>query len=329
MFPFAPRPRLAALRFASVHALFLALIATPAFAQGTGRSLDIQPGARQNGLGAAGAALFGEASGALWWNPALLGFAKQVSIQGTHAKLLPGLASDIDYYHAAAVVPAGPIAVGVSYTKLNYGVFGGFESNERSPSVAVAVRVLPGLALGATAKRIRIDLAPSLSGESNGYDIGGALRIPLDRLTFGLGVNHQNFGGRVTFVNSTLVNSTLSENLKIGASAEMETELAPGITLGTVVVVDYNQSMVTEEFDTWHGGVEFSNGYRDLFRVAARLGYYYDPLGEIEDFTFGAGARVRFVTVDGAWIPQAKNSGLDRVFKVTAGLHFDFPRRSR
>ena len=324
MFPFAPRTRLAALRFALTHALFIALIATPAFAQGGGRSLDIQPGARQNGMGAAGAALFGEPSGALWWNPALLGFADQLSFQGTHARLLPGLAPDIDYYHAAGVVPAGPIAVGVSYTRLSYGDFGGFESTERSPSLAVALRIRPGLAVGGTVKRISIESPPFFSGETNGYDIGGALRIPRDRLTFGLGVSFQNLGGRIT-----PLNTTLSENLKLGASAETEWDLAPGITMGTVVVVDHNQSLITEEFDTWHGGVEFSGSHQDLLRVAARLGFYYDPLGEIEDFTFGAGARVRFFTLDGASIPQAKNSGLQRVFKVTAGLHFAFPPRSQ
>ncbi|HEV2105646.1 MAG TPA: hypothetical protein VGU27_07925, partial [Candidatus Eisenbacteria bacterium] len=55
----------------SALALGLALAAT-AWAQGTGRSLDIQPGARQNGMGAAGVALAEDATGATWWNPAAL-----------------------------------------------------------------------------------------------------------------------------------------------------------------------------------------------------------------------------------------------------------------
>jgi len=38
-------------------------LAGAAFAQGTGRELDIQPGARQNGLGAAGVALADDATG--------------------------------------------------------------------------------------------------------------------------------------------------------------------------------------------------------------------------------------------------------------------------
>jgi hypothetical protein len=29
------------------------------------------------------------------------------------------------------------------------------------------------------------------------------------------------------------------------------------------------------------------------------------------------------VSVDGAWIPQARDSDLDRVFKITAGIHVD------
>ena len=39
------------------------LVAGSAHAQGTGRSLDIQPGARQNGMGAAGVALAEDATG--------------------------------------------------------------------------------------------------------------------------------------------------------------------------------------------------------------------------------------------------------------------------
>ena len=43
-------------------------LAGSAFAQGTGRSLDIQPGGRQNGMGATGVAIAEDATGVSWWS---------------------------------------------------------------------------------------------------------------------------------------------------------------------------------------------------------------------------------------------------------------------
>ena len=66
------------------------LVATSVFAQGTGRSLDIQPGARQNGMGATGVAIADDATGVTWWNPAGLGFVTKAAIDLSYAQLVPG-----------------------------------------------------------------------------------------------------------------------------------------------------------------------------------------------------------------------------------------------
>jgi len=81
----------------SLAVLFGLLVAGSALAQGTGRSLDIQPGGRQNGMGAAGVALAEDATGVTWWNPAALGFIERTAVQLTYAKLVPGLANDVSY----------------------------------------------------------------------------------------------------------------------------------------------------------------------------------------------------------------------------------------
>ena len=73
--------------------LLVPCLAGTAFAQGTGRSLDIQPGARQNGMGAAGVALDEDATGVTWWNPAGLGFVNKSAVEVTYAQLVPGLAT--------------------------------------------------------------------------------------------------------------------------------------------------------------------------------------------------------------------------------------------
>ena len=56
------------------------LIAVDASAQGTARSLDIQPGARQVAMGAAGVALADDPTGVAWWNPAVLGFVGRPAV---------------------------------------------------------------------------------------------------------------------------------------------------------------------------------------------------------------------------------------------------------
>src|SRR5262249_47739443 len=103
----------------SVLALALGIaFATTALAQGTGRSLDIQPAARQNGMGATGVAIADDATGVTWWNPAGLGFVNKSAIDLTYAQLVPGLASDVNYNYATFVHPTagwGGFAVGLVF----------------------------------------------------------------------------------------------------------------------------------------------------------------------------------------------------------------------
>src|SRR5262245_9154517 len=216
--------------------LILAVVASLAFAgsamaQGTGRSLDIQPGARQNGLGAAGVALPGDATAATWWNPALLGFMSKTAIQLTGAQLVPGLANDVTYNQAAYVQPIegwGSVAGQLAF--LSYGTSegvdqggnstGSFDSYEFSSGISYGTRLLPDLSIGATVKYIRIQLAPSAQqgvGSTFGFDLAAFYQIPQARLRFG--ANVQNLGPSVVFISEDNA-SPLSRNLKIGGSWE-------------------------------------------------------------------------------------------------------------
>jgi hypothetical protein len=321
----------------AVHCLPFAGVA---WTQGTGRSLDIQPGARQNGMGAAGVALIGDPSDAVWWNPAALGFARSVSVQGTRSRLLPGLYDDVIYLEGAGAVPVGTLGgIGVGFTHLSYGEqdFGNgpFTPNEISPAASVGLRVFPGLSVGATLKWVRIQLAPKwLSGEATtfGFDLGALYRVPTKPLSWSLGLNIQNLGPSVTFVNADQA-SPLSRNLKIGGAVGAPMPLGSGFELGGTAVFDFNQSLVANDFYTLNGGVEGYAAYSDasamkgleLIRLALRLGYYDDPLGDIHDVTFGFGARVLWVTTDVAWLPTPPDANLPRVLKLTGGLHFNLP----
>ena len=307
--------------------LALGIVAGTAHAQGTGRSLDIQPGGRQNGMGAAGVALTGDATGATWWNPAGLGFVEKSAIQITYAQLVPGLATDVTYNYGTYVHPIkGLGAVGVGIVFLNYGQSEGadqagnptgtFGSNEFSPALYGGFRILPDLSVGAAVKWIRIQLAPNSQsgvGTTFGFDLSGLYRIPAAHLNFG--ANLQNMGPSVTFINEDQA-SPLSRNLKVGAAWDALQSKQFGATLAA----DFNQSLVqgSQDFRTYNGGLELSYANQ----IAGRIGYYKDPLGDIGDLTFGIGFQWRSLNLDYGSIPQARNSGLDNVSKLTLGYRF-------
>ena len=301
------------------------LVAGSAHAQGTGRSLDIQPGARQNGMGAAGVALAEDATGVTWWNPAGLGFVQKSAVEITYAKLVPGLADDVSYNYATFVKPLqGWGAFGIGLVFLSYGTSEGtdgsgqstgtFTSNEVSPALYYGARILPDLSVGASLKYIRIQLAPNSQsgvGSTFGLDVGALYNIPSAKLK--LGANIQNLGPSVTFVNEDQ-RSPLSRNLKVGAAWEATSSQE----FRLLVLADFNQSLVTSGFYTYNAGVELK--YTD--QIAGRIGYYYDPLGDIQDITYGIGVGWKGLALDYASIPQAKGSNLPNVNKITLGYHF-------
>jgi hypothetical protein len=298
---------------------------TAAFAQGTGRSLDIQPGARQNGLGATGVAIADDATGVTWWNPAGLGFVTKSAIDLTYAQLVPGLANDVNYNYVTFVKPtAGWGAFGVGLVFLSYGTSEGtdpfgnptgtFTSNEVSPALYYGTKLLPDLSVGASLKYIRIQLAPQSQsgvGATFGLDLAALYRIPAARLN--LGVNVQNLGPSVTFINED-ERSPLSRNIKAGFAWEAYSVEGFKVLLAG----DFDQSLVTDAFWQAHGGVELR--YTD--QIAGRVGYYHDPLGQLEGLTYGIGLGWKGLAVDFGSIPQAKGSGLPNVSKLTLGYRF-------
>ncbi len=314
-----------------VLAVFLSMgLACSALAQGTGRSLDIQPGGRQNGLGAAGVALGDDATGAIWWNPSALGFVTKPALGISFAQLVPGLATDVTYNQLSVLTPIqGLGGIGFGLVFLSYGtsqatdvsgtVTGEFGSYEVSPSLGWGTKILPDFAIGATLKFIRIQLAPSSMsgvGSTIGFDFGGLYKIPAARLN--LGLNVQNEGPSVTFLSDDQ-KSPLSRNLKTGLAWEA-VNMSP---LHATIVADFNQSLVpgSQKFRTKNGGAEFK--YDDgKIQAAGRVGYYSDPLGSIGGLTYGIGFSVIGLALDYGSIPQASQSGLPNVNKITLSWRF-------
>ncbi len=299
-----------------------------ALAQGAGRSLDIQPGGRENGMGAAGVALVGEGSEISWWNPAAMGFVKNPAVGMSYVQLVPGLANDVNHTYLSYVSPVqGAGAIGVGLVFLSYGqsdntdgngvVKGTFNSYEVSPAVFWGTKVLPDFSFGLGLKWIRIQLAPSNLqgvGQTFGVDVAGLYRIPAAHLN--LGLNVQNLGPSVTFINEDQ-KSPLTRNVKVGAAWEA---VSSGQFHATAVA-DFNQCLVTKAFKTYNGGAEIK--YQDpTLSLAGRMGYYYDPAGSINGLTYGLGLAWNSLVLDFGSIPQAKDSGLPNVNKITLGYHF-------
>lgn len=302
-----------------------------ALAQGTARSLDIQPGARQNSMGAAGVALESDPTDAMWWNPAALGFAEWHGVGYSYAQLVPGLADDVIHQHIAAAGRIGSrVGIGASATFLDYDAseseswFAGEDNSERSAALALGFRVTPELAFGVTGKHVIVDygvLYPT--GDTFGFDIGGLYRHVFDGARVGIGVNVQNLGPELRYGSSA--NSwPLSRTTKLGGAVTLPIETgSAAFDAEATAVADWDHLLVGDQYNVLHVGAELSGGFGRRVRLAARGGYYDDQWGDITDWTWGFGGRFLGLSVDYAQIPQANESGLPNVEKWTIGLHTD------
>jgi long-subunit fatty acid transport protein len=310
--------------FTRLAALALGLlIAADACAQGTARSLDIQPGARQVAMGAAGVALADDPAGVAWWNPAALGFVGRPAVELTYSALVPGLADDVTYNYLNYLQPMeglGSFGIGVLF--LSYGNIdltnssgtqvGSYTPVEVSPALYYGTQLFPDFAVGAAVKYVRVQLAPSSYqgiGSTFGFDLGALYRIPAARLNFGLNV--QNLGPSLAFIDEDKADP-LSRNVKVGASWVPITRKDFTVTL----VEDFNQSLVNSEFRTYNHGAELS--LRD--QLAGRVGWVADPSGDISGLSYGLGVSWNNLTLDWGSMPQART--LPAVTRITLGYRF-------
>ncbi|MBI3538725.1 MAG: PorV/PorQ family protein [Candidatus Eisenbacteria bacterium] len=299
------------------------LLASSAWAQGTARSLDIQPGARQVAMGAAGVALADDPTGVSWWNPAALGYLGRPSLELTYSQLVPGLATDVTYNYINYLHPVegwGSFGVGVlflSYGNIDITNTSGqqlqtYTPVEYSPALYYGTQILPDLAVGAAVKYVRVQLAPSSYqgiGSTFGFDLGALYKIPQARLNFGLNV--QNLGPALAFVDEDKADP-LSRNVKVGAAWVPFVSKEFTVTL----VEDYNQSLVNSNFRTFNHGAELS--FED--QLAGRIGWVADPSGDISGLSYGLGVAWNSLSLDWGSMPQART--LPSVTRITLGYRF-------
>lgn len=209
----AREPRLRV--FAPMAAVALLLAAATAFAQGTGRSLDLDLSVRSSGMGGASGAVFWGGDPNHWANPALLGYHRGVAYTWGRTQLVPGLANDVILESRRYTLGYGGVGLafagkGPGSIRLDYGLSEGvdqngnftgmFDSYEKVDSwgfgvslaealsswAALGGRPAPAItrhadvAFGFASKDVDIVLAPAtMSGTASGtgLDYGVLLRV--------------------------------------------------------------------------------------------------------------------------------------------------------
>lgn len=344
-------------------------LAGPAVAQthgGTG-VLKIKPGARATGMGQAGVALPQRAL-SMWWNPALLAQNSGREASSTIAKLVPDLADDVYYLNLGfSTTMEGWGGIGFDLMYLSYGQteavndegqsYGFFSSYELVPALGFGTRLygspdavwgadgkpIGAVDVGVSLKYVWVDLAPdwamAIVGENKdgrasavAADIGGLMQGSIGGLPYAVGVNVQNLGSTLVYIDAD-AGDPLPRNLKAGLAVEFYRNES----IAANAVFDYNKSLIVWEEDDYEVKTKLGLGdakhllnmgaeisVRD--RINARLGYVDDPEGEIEAMTYGIGLDLplsggsRVLRFDYSSVPQALD--LDRVHYLSLGVLF-------
>ena len=321
-------------RFATVCLALVLLVgafgSARAQSEAGAQSLLFAPGARAEGMARAGVALVNDAN-AIWWNPAALAFIRGHDASASYYNLVPGLAEDVNYtYLTYAQRVEGLGGIGGSFTYLNYGkseatdvdgnVIEEFNSYELAPTIAYGTDLVPNMGIGVALKLVRVDLAPAnvtqdqVAGQGTTFaaDFGWLYKIPSWKAAMAATVS--NIGPDIAFVDEEQ-SDPLGRNVRFGmAYAPFETE-AHRFTL-TADAVRYLLPGRVLAVDQWGVGGEYE--FNRL--IALRTGYYSDPIGDIEDVTFGLGLMFKGFRFDYASFPQA--TGLDRAQRFAIGYHF-------
>jgi hypothetical protein len=121
----------------------------------------------------------------------------------------------------------------------------------------------------------------------------------------------QNLGPALAFIDEDKADP-LSRNIKVGAAWQ------PVVVkdFASTIVTDFNQSLVNSEFRTYNTGAELVFAEQ----LAGRVGYVYDPSGDVRGLSYGIGVNWNKLSLDWGSMPQART--LPSVQRVTLGYRF-------
>jgi len=317
----------------------------------------ISPGVRAEGMGEAFVALADDAS-AVYWNTGGLAFQTGRELTIMHSNWLPQLASDIFYDFLAYKhhVP-GLGTFGASITYLNLGeqnvtletgpeVVDHFTSYDFAVSAAFGTLLSENLGVGLNMKIIRSNLAPLGVGKekgkgqawSFGVDIGVLYKAPfLKGLSFG--ANLANMGPKIVYIDADQADPQPT-NLKVGLAFRLLDQEYNKITLTAdankllvrrykdgrsdpfykAIFTAWADEPIKEEFKDIISHVGLEYWYSDLF--ALRVGYWYDEIGKVKPYTFGAGLKYSLYQFDFGYIAAGQGHPLSDTMRFAFTIRF-------
>jgi len=252
-----------------------------------------------------------------------------------HSNWLPELATDL-FFDSPGYVQyfPGVGTLGLHITYLNLGenvridelgdTLGFFPSFEGSIGLSFGTRLSSSIAFGWTGKFILSKLADAGAGKERGkgqgtsfaLDAGLLYQTPIKRLTIGAALT--NLGPKIQYIDAAQADP-LPRNLAIGFSCKLLESAYNKLTL----LADLNRDLVSR--DTRQGflksvfnesienfGLEY--WYGSYF--AGRVGYVYDPDGQLKYPTLGSSLQYRNFRFDLAYVPSSKNLALANTLRL-------------
>ena len=252
-----------------------------------------------------------------------------------HSKWLPELAEDL-FFDVPAYLRhfPGVGTFGLQITFLSLGrntrigesgdTLGYFDSFEGSIGLTYGTRLSQSLTGGVTGKFILSKLASSGAGREIGkgqgtsfaLDLGLLYNTPIKRLTLGAALT--NIGPKLQFIDASQADP-LPRNIAIGFSYKLIESAYNKLTL----LADFNRDLVSRDttinpFESVFNesienfGIEY--WYGSYF--AGRMGYVYDPDGQLKYMTLGTSLQYRNFRFDLAYIPSSKNLALANTLRL-------------
>lgn len=252
-----------------------------------------------------------------------------------HSNWLPELAQDLFFDSPAYVQHFSGIGTfGLHITFLSLGrntrigeggdTLGYFDSFEGSIGLSYGTRLSQSLSGGMTGKFILSKLANTGAGREIGkgqgtsyaLDLGLLYQTPIKRLMLGTAVT--NLGPKLQFIDAAQADP-LPRNFAFGLSLKLLESAYNRLTL----LADFNRDLVSRDpnksflrgvFDESIENLGMEYWYGSYF--AGRLGYVYDPDGQLKYLTLGTSLQYRNFRFDLAYIPSSKNLALANTLRL-------------
>ena len=296
----------------------------------------IEPSARAIAMGETYVAIADDAT-ASYFNPAALSGQTNKSLNFTHSKWLPELATDMSYEFVAYSQPVeGWGNIGLNIALLDLGQqeqrseagddLGTFSSYDVAISAAYGTDIADNISAGIGLKYIRSSLAPGIgTAEERGEGVGSSFAADLGYLwhispTMTFGAALRNMGPKIAYIDASQADP-LPQHIVAGfAYKALDSEyndvllsvdlykplIADGSFAANLVKAwaDESMSQEFEEMDIHIGG-EYKYGLsarQDESFLAMRGGRSMDRDGELNLWTVGVGLKYNMFQVDVAYI---------------------------